>query len=106
MRPERRSLNDIYNKYNAITSLYSIKIYQKIILVIKKEKLFLSFKEWGEEDSNLRRRCQRVYSPPPLATRVSPLINNIKIFVLKIFINRFAYPTTRVIDIKKAGERN
>src|SRR5918999_2681841 len=28
--------------------------------------------EWGEQDSNLRRQCRSVYSPPPLATRTSP----------------------------------
>src|SRR5829696_9087357 len=28
--------------------------------------------EWGEQDSNLRRRCQRVYSASPLAARTSP----------------------------------
>ena len=27
---------------------------------------------WGEQDSNLRRRSQRSYSPPQLATLVSP----------------------------------
>src|SRR3712207_6437828 len=27
---------------------------------------------WEEQDSNLRRHSQRVYSPPPLATRASP----------------------------------
>ena len=25
--------------------------------------------EWVEKDSNLRRRCQQIYSLPPLATR-------------------------------------
>ena len=28
---------------------------------------------WGEQDSNLRRRCQLSYSQPQLATLVSPL---------------------------------
>src|SRR5947209_13019879 len=28
--------------------------------------------EWGEQDSNLRRHSQRVYSPSPLTTRTSP----------------------------------
>src|SRR4051794_12705390 len=28
--------------------------------------------EWGEQDSNLRRQCQRVYSASPLAARTSP----------------------------------
>src|SRR5205085_2264343 len=28
--------------------------------------------EWGEQDSNLRRLSQRVYSPSPLTTRTSP----------------------------------
>ena len=27
---------------------------------------------WGEQDSNLRRRRQQIYSLSPLATRVSP----------------------------------
>src|SRR3954452_6920709 len=27
---------------------------------------------WGEQDSNLRRHSQRVYSPSPLTTRTSP----------------------------------
>ena len=27
--------------------------------------------EWVEKDSNLRRRCQQIYSLPPLATRES-----------------------------------
>src|SRR3954465_1024305 len=28
--------------------------------------------QWGEQDSNLRRHSQRVYSPSPLTTRTSP----------------------------------
>jgi GNAT superfamily N-acetyltransferase len=28
--------------------------------------------QWGEQDSNLRRLSQRIYSPSPLATRTSP----------------------------------
>ena len=31
--------------------------------------------EWVEKDSNLRRRCQQIYSLPPLATRESTHIN-------------------------------
>ena len=33
--------------------------------------LFLSNKKWVEKDSNLRRRCQQIYSLSPLATRES-----------------------------------
>ncbi len=33
--------------------------------------LILVLKEWMEKDSNLRRRCQQIYSLPPLATRES-----------------------------------
>ena len=32
--------------------------------------------EWGEEDSNLRRHCQQIYSLSPLATRESPRYNS------------------------------
>ena len=28
--------------------------------------------EWGEQDSNLRRQCQCIYSASPLAARTSP----------------------------------
>ena len=31
----------------------------------------LPYDQWMEKDSNLRRRCQQIYSLPPLATRES-----------------------------------
>ena len=34
----------------------------------------LPYDQWMEKDSNLRRRCQQIYSLPPLATRESILI--------------------------------
>jgi hypothetical protein len=33
-----------------------------------------SFLLWGEEDSNLRRHCQQIYSLPRLTASVSPRI--------------------------------
>ena len=38
----------------------------------KKKALMDFIKWWGEMDSNHRRLSQRIYSPPPLATRASP----------------------------------
>ena len=40
------------------------------------------FIEWMEKDSNLRRRCQQIYSLPPLATRESIHIQEQTIFAL------------------------
>ncbi len=39
---------------------------------------FQSKSEWGEQDSNLRRRSQRSYSPSQLATLVSPRLQFFK----------------------------
>ena len=36
---------------------------------------FMINTKWMEKDSNLRRRCQQIYSLPPLATRESIHIN-------------------------------
>ena len=33
--------------------------------------LISAYMKWMEKDSNLRRRCQQIYSLPPLATRES-----------------------------------
>lgn len=38
---------------------------------------------WGEQDSNLRRRCQLSYSQPQLATLVSPLCSKNNYFGCK-----------------------
>ena len=54
--------------------LHRLLCIQKLAIRIQKNQIPLSkFKiSWGEQDSNLRRRSQRIYSPPSLAAWVSP----------------------------------
>ena len=45
---------------------------------------------WGEEDSNLRRQRQQIYSLPPLAAWVSPLKGVVGSMVQWIIVQRQA----------------
>ena len=44
--------------------------------------------KWAEKDSNLRRRCQQIYSLPPLATRESALCAKVSLHATDSFALR------------------
>ena len=54
----------------------------RTVLVFPYSSLLLLAIEWMEKDSNLRRRCQQIYSLPPLATRESIHMQGQFIFAL------------------------
>ena len=76
----------------------SFNIYWTTLLKLKKIMIYL----WGEQDSNLRRWNQRIYSPSSLAAWVSPQPN--KVFFKKE--SRWRDSNPRPADYKSAALAN
>ena len=62
------------------------------LLATRRSKLI----QWGLQDSNLCRRSQRIYSPPPLTTRANPQ---------KITSNRFLATSFSLFNRKGKSQR-
>ena len=56
---------------NWATSAHWMKRIRTVLVLANRLLCWITQHQWMEKDSNLRRRCQQIYSLPPLATRES-----------------------------------